>query len=364
MLIVIATWFLAVSCSHKTEHAQRNYVLKGDTIIIPDSSNIKSKIHIGKATTEPYKLQVFSAAKISAIPNKYAMISAPFNGRIMQSFVKLGQNVNQGTPLFSIISTDFTDAQKLYLQAKQQYQLAEKDYKRQKDLLSNGVGIQKDLESAKTTFEITKSEFEKGQASIRIFGLDPETMVFGEPLIVRSPIKAEVITNKIVVGKYLTDNSDPILTIAELSTVWIAATVKEKDIRFINEGDITEAEVTAYPGQIFRGTVYHINDMVDEDTRSIDVLIECPNNDKRLKPGMYATIKFTEKPVQAVFVPVSSLLQFNDTNFVLKEVGPYKFCKQLVTTAETVNGKTLITTGLKGNENIIVEGGFYLLDAK
>jgi cobalt-zinc-cadmium efflux system membrane fusion protein len=363
-LILPTVWLLAAACGHKVEHVQKNYTLKGDTILIPDSSNIKSKLRIAQATLEPYKLQIFSAAKITAIPNKFAIISAPFSGRIIQSFVKLGQNVDQGTPLFSIISTDFTDAQKLYLQAKQQYQLAEKDFRRQKDLLDNGVGIQKDLEAAKTTFEITKSEYEKGQASIRIFGIDPETMVFGEPLIVRSPIKAEIISNKIVVGKYLTDNSDPILTIAELSTVWITATVKEKDIRFISEGDISEAEVTAYPGEIFRGTVYHINDMVDEDTRSIDVLIECNNKDKKLKPGMYATIKFTEKPVQAVFVPITSLLQFNDKNFVFKEVGHYRFLKQLVETAETVNGKTLITSGLNGHENVIVEGGFYLLDAK
>ena len=364
LLLVIVVCLVAASCRHKPERVPQNYLLKGDTIVIPDSSNIKSKLRIARASVEPYKLQIFSAAKITAIPNKYAIISAPFSGRIIQSFVKLGQVVDQGTPLFSIISTEFTDAQKIYLQAMQQFQLSEKEYKRQKDLLDNGVGIQRDLEAAKATYEVNKSEFEKGQASIRIFGLDPAKMVFGEPLIVRSPIRAEVISNKIVVGKYLTDNSDPILTIAELSTVWITATVKEKDIRFINEGDVSEAEVTAYPGEVFRGTVYHINDMVDEDTRSIDVLIECKNKDRKLKPGMYATIKFTEKPVLAVFVPVTSLLQFNDRNFVFKEVAPYHFLKQFVETAETVNGKTLITSGLTGTENLVVEGGFYLLDAK
>ncbi len=183
-LILISLWFIGTSCIHKkAENVTQNYILKGDTIIIPDSSNIKSKLKISPASLEPYKLQIFSAAKITAIPTKYAIISAPFSGRIVQSFVSLGQRVEQGTPLFSIISSDFTDAQKLYLQAAQQYQLAEKDFKRQKDLLDNGVGIQKDLESAKTTFEITKSEYEKAQASIRIFGVDPAKMIFGEPLI-------------------------------------------------------------------------------------------------------------------------------------------------------------------------------------
>ena len=358
-------WLSVASCGHKkVDDVQKNYIIKGDTIVIPEGSNIKPKLKIAKATVEPYKLQIFSAAKITAIPNKYAVISAPFNGRIVRSFVTLGQNVNQGTPLFSIISSDFTDAQKLYLQARQQYLLADKDFKRQKDLLDNGVGIQKDLDAAKSTFEITKSEFEKSQSSIRIFGVDPDVMIFGEPLIVRSPIHGEVISNKIVVGKYLTDNSDAILTVAELSTVWITATVKEKDIRLVSEGDVSEAEVTAYPGQIFRGNVYHIDDMVDEETRAINVLIECANKDGKLKPGMYATIKFTETPVMAVFVPGSSLLQFNDKNFLFLEVAPNQFMRRYVQTAEVVNGKILVKVGLRGGEQVIVEGGFYLLEAK
>jgi cobalt-zinc-cadmium efflux system membrane fusion protein len=365
LAIFIAVVFVLASCHQNSDtEPSKNYLLKDDTIILPDSSNIKPKIKIGSATREVYHYQFYSAAKVTAIPNKYAEIAAPFNGRIMKSFVKLGQDVGPGTPLFSINSSDFTDAQKLFLQARQQYLLAEKDYKREQDLLNNGVGVQKELEAAKTNFEVTKSELGKARASIHIFGDDPDKMLFGEPLIVRSPIKGHVITNDLVVGKYLTDNGSPMLTIAELSPIWIVATVKEKDIRFVHEGDIADAEVTSYPGETFRGRVYHIDESVSEETRSIRVLIECPNKEEKLKYGMYANVKFTEAPVNAVFVPTTALLQFNDKNFVLLQIAPNQFKKQFVTTAETVNGKTLITEGLSGNEKIITEGGFYLLDTK
>lgn len=341
-----------------------NYILEGDEISIPDSSNIKPQIKLIKVIKEPYNLQLYSAAKIKAIPNKYAEIAAPFNGRIMQSFVKLGQDVDPGTPLFSIYSDDYIDAQKLFLQARQQYLLAEKDYKRQNDLLDNGVGVQRDFEAARTLFENSKSEFEKSRSSIRIFGVDPDQMIFGEPLVVRAPIKGQVIKNTIVVGKYLTDNANAILTVAEISSVWITASVKEKDIRFIQEGDVTEAQVIAYPGEKFNGKVYHIDEIVDEETRSISVLIECPNRGEMLKPGMYATVKFTERPVPTVFVPSSALLQFNDRNFVFVQTKPNRYKRQLVTTAETIKGRTVIAEGLEGDETIISEGGFYLLDAK
>ncbi len=356
---------VAGACRNGKAPVQRvNYILQGDEITIPDSSNLRPQIKLSQVAKEPYKLQLYSAAKIKAIPNKYAEIAAPFNGRIMQSFVRLGQDVNPGTPLFSIYSSDYTDAQKLFLQARQQYLLTEKDYKRQNDLLENGVGVQRDFETARTLFENSKSEFEKARSSIRIFGVDPDQMIFGEPLVVRSPIVGQVIKNSIVVGKYLTDNSSAIITVAEISSVWITASVKEKDIRFIQEGDATEAQVIAYPDEKFIGKVYHIDEIVDEETRSINVLIECPNRAEMLKPGMYATVKFTERPVLTVFVPSTSLLQLNDKNFVFVQTKPGSYKRQIVSTGETLNGKTVITEGLQGNETIISEGGFYLLDAK
>jgi cobalt-zinc-cadmium efflux system membrane fusion protein len=365
LILFVAVLSAAFSCKHKSESQQVvNYRLQGDLIIIPDSSNIKPQIKLTQVVLEPYKLQLYSAAKIKAIPNKFAEIAAPFNGRITKSFIRLGEDVKTGTPLFSIYSSDYTDAQKLYLQAKQQYLLAEKEYRRQNDLLDNGVGVQRDFETARTLFENSKSEFEKSSASIRIFGVDPDKMIFGEPLVVRSPIDGQVIKNSIVVGKYLTDYSSSILTVAEISSVWITASVKEKDIRFIKEGDQTDAQVIAYPGEVFRGKVYHIDEIVDEETRAINVLIECLNRGEMLKPGMYATVKFTEKPVPAVFVPASALLQFNDRNFVFVEVKPGTYKKQIVSTGETINGKILIVEGLEGTETIISEGGFYLLDAK
>lgn len=367
--VIFVTIILVVtSCQQNSNVAQnKSYASNndtGDVITLPDSSNIRSKIKIGSATKESYNYQFYSAAKVTAIPNKYAEIAPPFNGRIMKSFIKLGQNVAEGTPLFSISSSDFTDAQKLYLQDKQQYLLAEKDYKRQQDLVNNGVGIQKELEAARTNYEVTKSELGKARASIRIFGVDPDKLVFGDPLVIRSPIKGHVITNDIVVGKYLTDNSSAILTVADLSPVWIVATVKEKDIRFVHEGDAAGAEVTAYPGETFSGKVYHIDENVNDETRSIRVQIECANKQNKLKYGMYANVKFTEPSVSAVFVPATALLQLNDKSFVLQQIAPNRFKKQFVKTAETINDKVVVTEGLSGNETIVTEGGFYLLDAK
>jgi cobalt-zinc-cadmium efflux system membrane fusion protein len=361
---LIILLMLAGCHSQKEQAKVVNYQNDGEDIVIPNNSNIKAKLKTAPVVQESYRLQVFSPAKVSAIPTKYAEIAAPFNGRIGKVFIKLGQPVEPQTPLFTIYSSEYTDAQKLYMQALRQFQLAEKDLKRQTDLMENGVGVQKELEAVRTNYDVIKSELEKTKASIRIFGVDPETMDFGEPLVVRSPIQGTVIQNKIVVGKYLTNSSESILTVAELSSVWITATVKEKDIRFVHEDDGVEAEVLAYPGEVFKGSVYHIEEMVDENTRAINVLSEFKNQGRKLKPGMYASVKIIDKAIQAQFVPARALLQQNDKSFVFVEVGPGRYRRRDVITGETVDGKILITEGLKIGESLVSEGGFYLLTAK
>ena len=71
---------------------------------------------------------------VKAIPNKYAQIASPFAGRIIKSFVKLGQHVSVDSPIFEISSPAFFEAGKSYYHAKQEMLLAEKQMKRLEEL--------------------------------------------------------------------------------------------------------------------------------------------------------------------------------------------------------------------------------------
>ena len=110
-------------------------------------------------------------------------------------------------------------------------------------------------------------------------------------------------------GQYLKDDTEPVAIVADLSEVWIAAQVKEKDIRFINAGSSLDIEVSALPGMVIKGNVYHVEEAVDEDTRSIKVLSVCDNSKKHLKLGMYTTVHFLSAPIEQVQISESALLQ-------------------------------------------------------
>ncbi|HTQ63411.1 MAG TPA: efflux RND transporter periplasmic adaptor subunit [Puia sp.] len=361
-VVVSANFFACHSAKQETDAS--NYTLQGDTIVVPENSNLKSKLIISSVQSQPYRLQMLTAGTVKAIPTQYAEIAPPFAGRVLKSYVRLGMKVTPETALFEISSPDFITAQKTFFQEKSQLQLAEKTLKRQQDLIANGVGTQKDLEEAQTAYEVAKKEYENAVIAIKIFKADPDNLVLGQPLVVKAPIAGEIIDNKIVVGKFINDNASSVAIVAELSKVWVAGQIKEKDIRFIHELDECNIEIAALPEKHIKGKVYHVNEMVDEDTRSVQVLIECDNKDHTLKPGMYVTVNFVNAPTSAILIPSKAVMQANDESFVFAEVSQGKYLKRKIESAGSENDKIVIKSGLNDGDRIISEGGFYLLNAE
>jgi len=356
---------LLTACSqHKTEQEADMFEAKGDTISIPKNSPLNSKLKTITVSPEAYQLQMLTAGTVKAIPTQFAEVAPPFQGRVTRTYLKLGMKTTPETPLFEISSPDFITAQKVFFQEKSQLQLAEKTLKRQQDLTAQGVGAQKDLEAAETTYEIEKQEYANAVIGIKIFKADPDHLSLGQALIVRAPISGEVIENKVVLGQFIKDDAASVATVAELSKVWIAGQVKEKDIRFIHERDECNIEVAALPEKHIKGKVYHVNDIVDDDTRSVQVLIEADNSDYTLKPGMYVTVDFIDAPSQTILIPAKALFQMNDANFVYVVSSAGQYIRRKVETGGTDSDKVVIKSGLNSGDVIVSEGGSYLLEAK
>ena len=278
----------------------------------------------------------------------------------MKSFIKLGQSVTVGAPLFEVYSPDYFDAQKDYFDARQEYKQASLNLKRQEDLLANGVGIRQEYEEAETENMIAKVGFDNATAAIKIYGVDPSSLVLGQPLIIRSPVKGEVLENNIVMGQYITDDADPVVKIASLEKIWVIGKVKEKDIKHLMHLNKVQIELAAFPDKVIEGTIYHVNEIVDEETRSIDVLIEVDNKEKMFKPGMYVNVRFIDQPVEVILVPSKSVLQGEDSAFVFVEEGTNAYRRKDVKIGGVKDDYTVILEGLSVGDRIVSEGGIYL----
>lgn len=209
-----------------------------------------------------------------------------------------------------------------------------------------------------------KKDYENAVAALKVFQIEPEDLVLGQPLIVRSPIAGEIVTDRIVIGQYIKEDAEPVAVIANLNKVWVAAHVKEKDMGMIQSLDSVEIRLVAMPDLPLPGKIYHVSEMLDEDTRSVEVLIECDNSAHLMKPAMYGTVKLCDRSADVIRIPTSAILQEEEGAYVLVSLGNNAYRKQKVTTSVTEDGKTVILTGLNSGDTIVTTGAFYLLDAR
>jgi len=348
------------SNSDNLQKANTPYTVENGLITIPDGSPILANIKTQTIAASDYRALFTTSGTVRAISSKYAEIATPFAGRIIKSFVRQGQKVAHGSPIFEISSPDFFEIGKAYFQAKQEMELALKNLNRQRDLFDNNVGVAKDVEEAETNFELRKKDYENALAAMNVYQIDAENVALGQPLTIKSPIGGTIVKSNIVIGQYIKDDADPLAIVADLDKVWVVAHVKEKDIPMLYNIDDVEISITAMPNTHVKGSVYHVGELLDETTRTVEVIIECDNPNHSMKPFMYGTVHFYNTVSGAILLPSTAVMQEQDSDYVLIETAKGQFVRRKVET-ESVDTKTVrVISGLTEGENVVVTGGIYL----
>lgn len=159
------------------------------------------------------------------------------------------------------------------------------------------------------------------------------------------------------------EDAGPVAVIADLNEVWVAANVKEKDMPLLSDLKQVEISLVSQLNRTFTGSIYHINELLDEDTRSVEVLIACDNKERLMKPAMYASVKLTDEAAETILIPTAAILQEENQAYVLLSLGNNKYLKQKVETSATDGDKSIIRSGLKPGDRYVSDGAFYLLNA-
>jgi cobalt-zinc-cadmium efflux system membrane fusion protein len=174
------------------------------------------------------------------------------------------------------------------------------------------------------------------------------------PLI--APFPGSVIEKHAILGE-LGDPSESLFTVADLSTMWIEASVFEKDLGKIRAGAPAVVRVNAYPQETFKGRVAYLGSTMDKETRTIKARIEATNEDGRLKPEMFASaaIAVDGATRQALTVPEAAivLVQGLPTVFVATPEG---FVPRAVETDTSVGGRRVLKSGISAGEKVVMRG--------
>lgn len=340
----------------------------GQAVIAPDSPQL------AQIRTEAVELaivpvgNVSAPGKVEANANRLSHVVLPVPGRVTTVLAKIGDFVRQGQPLMTIESPDaeaavanFQQAQAGVTQAKSAMAKAQMDMDRQKDLFEHGAVPQKEVFNTQAVMVQAQAAVEQSQAGaeqarrrLQILGIKPGS--FGQLVTIHAPLSGKVLEMSVVNGEFRNDLSAPVMTIADLSSVWVTSDVQETAIRLVKTGEPVRIELAAYPGETFRGRVALISDMVDPQTRTVKVRAELKNPDGRLKPEMFGKMQLAEETESRPTVPSASIIATDGKTLVWREKSKGVFEKVAVTTGVQVGDRITILAGLQANDRVVVDG--------
>jgi cobalt-zinc-cadmium efflux system membrane fusion protein len=342
---------------------------QGNHIQIAAGSPMLAQIKTAVVKTGEVPSAVVDApGQIEADPNRLSHVVLPVAGRVASVLVHVGDRVERGQTLLLLESPDVDAAMSSYMQAQSGVNVAKSlvlkaqaDYDRAKDLFKNNAIAQKDvlsaesaLAQAKASLETASAVREQAQARLNLLGLKGNE--YGQKLAVRAPLSGKILEMSVAPNEYRNDTTASLMTIADLSKVWVSSDVPETKIRFIQIGEQIDLELEAYPGKEFHARVTRIADTVDPTTRTIEVHAELANPDGELRPDMFGRIRHVEAFEPRPVVPAAAIVQAEGQNYVFRESSTGAFDRISVTLGNRVGEQVGVMSGVKAGDRVVTDG--------
>ncbi len=289
-------------------------------------------------------------------------------GVIRQVPVVLGDHVRRGQPMAVIFSSDLADAETGYLATSAQLEADHKKLERTQRLVKLGAASQQEEDDVTADHAAHEAHVRAALEKLRLLGASDRQIAalkqaeqIDANFSVPAPISGIVLTRTANLG-LVANMSQELFTVADLSTVWVMASINEKDFSTIRVGTTSSVTAPAYPGRVWKGRVVYIQPQVDLNTRTAQARIEVANRDESLRLDMYMDVAFMSAGGKGLTVPESAVQAIGEKKYVFLPVSDSEgsFAVRQVKLGPASNGFYPVLDGLKVNDEVVTNGSFIL----
>ncbi|MFA6075555.1 MAG: efflux RND transporter periplasmic adaptor subunit [Negativicutes bacterium] len=287
-----------------------------------------------------------SVARVSVDENSLFIISTRYSGFVEQLYAaETGQYINAGQSVAAVYSPELVAAQTEYV-----------------NLLNNPVTTMSGTDS-------TGGVLAAARERLSLLGLDSgyissleKTRIVPKTITVNSPAAGYVMQRQVLPGSQV-QAGQPLLTVADLSQVWVIADIYEQDLALIAAGQAVTLTFEAWPDLKVHTTIDYIYPMLDPTTRTAKARMTINNAGNRFKPQMYGAVAITVRLPDAITVPEDAVINTGTRKLVYVDLGEGKLKQRLVTTGYSASGYVQVTSGLHAGERVVIAANF-LVDAE
>ena len=282
------------------------------------------------------KQTVPQTGSYSASIQAYAVnnIASQTGGRIQKLNREIGDFVSAGDVLAELDRIQLD-------QAELTYRNNERELQRLSGLLKEGGVSQSDFDSFELSYKVSKSNYEN----------------LLENTILRSPINGVISARNYDRGD-MYSMSSPIYTVQQIVPVKLLVPVSERDYTRIKKGDSVDITVDALPGKTFKGSVLRLYPTIDAASHTFSAELVVRNENRELRPGMYARATVLFEEVDRIVVPDGAVVKQQGSGQKLVYVLDADNCAhaRVVETGRHIGNEYEIISGIEEGETIVVKG--------
>jgi cobalt-zinc-cadmium efflux system membrane fusion protein len=334
----------------------------------PTAQQLKT-LTIEAVGTHAFVSEELTEGKIAANADHATAVFTPFSGRVTRVIAGLGDTVKAGAPLATLESPEFVQAQNDLESGAAQLKLARINESRKHALYEAKGGSLQDWQSAQAERTTAETSLNSIRNRLRILGKSPQQITQMESALkinpvatLAAPIAGVVIDRQVGPGQFLqAGGGTPVFTIADPSSVWLLANVRETDAGLVELGQPVEVRVLAYPKRTFKARLTYVGAVVDPSTHRLPVRAEIDNRDGALKPEMFANFRIlTSEPSESAAVPQRAIVYEGAAAhvWVVGDDGLISF--RSIRPGRSNDGLAEVLEGLKPGERIVTKGGLFI----
>jgi cobalt-zinc-cadmium efflux system membrane fusion protein len=306
---------------------------------------------------------VTALGEVAAHQDRYAEVTPPTGGQVVDVLVRDGEQVEAGAPLARLRSGEVARAFADLVSSKARRDLAISNLERKKTLAADKIVPQREAIEAEAAVRSADIDVATATSALRSLGVREGDADERDPslFVVRSPIPGRIVERRAVLGRHA-DPDQPLFTVADLSQVWVVVHVFERDAVNVRAGSVAHVMLAALPGQEYDGRVTMLGSRVDPGSRTVAVRVELANPNAVLRPGMSASVRLevggAERTVLAV--PAAALQRVGERWLAFIPRNEHEYEMRPVGRGRDLGGEVEVVSGLTAGETVVVDGAFLL----
>jgi cobalt-zinc-cadmium efflux system membrane fusion protein len=226
-------------------------------------------------------------------------VFSPYSGRITRVIARPGDVVKRGAPLATIDASEFVQTQNDLAAAAAQSKLARANEIRKHALFDAKGGSLQDWQQAQADLATAEVALQAARNRLRILGKSDSQIDdlasaghMDAAATIEAPIAGVIVDRQVGPGQYVQSGSgNPVFTLADVSSVWLVANVREEEAPLMRKGLPVEVSVRAFPDHPFNARLIYVAATVDPNTHRLPVRAAIANPDGALKPEMFASFR-------------------------------------------------------------------------